>query len=416
MKKKLLVVSMLVTGGLLAACGTPGEGGAQGGDDQDSAATNGGGGEAGTITVALIPPSSGALAEFGSDAARAWEYAVEQANAAGGVAGYTIELKRYDTDATAAATLRTAREAVTQDGASFIGAVMTSTEHGALNAQLESLGVISFNGLGKDDALTGADCNPNHFRVVQSTSMDINALAASIEEFPVDSWAIQAVDYSTGHTSAEVFSAAAEEAGKEVVLEQFAPLNTTEFGTYISTLESSDADGLFAVEYGADGVAFVNQMDQFGLADNFDVVLGFNMVSEPLFDALGDKIVGFYNNLGYDVDNTTEMNQEFVAGWEAEHGEKPYYVVADNYIAAQTLFAGIEAAGSGDPMDVREALKDLTFETIEGTVTMRGADNQMIRPTYLGQVVEEDGELAFKAISKAEGADIMPEPDPDCQL
>ena len=63
------------------------------------------------------------------------------------------------------------------------------------------------------------------------------------------------------------------------MLEQFAPLNTTEFGCYITKLKASDADALFAVEYGADGVAFVNQAAQFKLTDKFKTALGFNMVS-----------------------------------------------------------------------------------------------------------------------------------------
>lgn len=402
-RKMLSALSALMIGGMVVACGTPGSAG----DDSSEA-----------IKVAIIPPSSGALAEFGSDAADAWQFAVDEVNENGGVAGRQIELVRSDTDATAATTLRAAREAVTQQGAQFIGAVMTSTEHGALNAQLEGLGALSFNGLGKDNALTGKDCNPNAFRAVQSTAMDMNAIAESLATLPGDRWAIQAVDYSTGHSSVEVFKEAAAKAGKTVVLEQYAPLNTTEFGSYISQIVASDADALFAVEYGADGVAFVNQAAQFNLSERFQTVLGFNMVSEPLFPAIGDKVVGFYNSLGYDVDADNTLNTEFVEAWADKHdGEKPYYVVADNYLAAQVLFEGIEAADSADPEDVKAALADLTFDSIAGEVTMRGGDHQLVRPSYLGQVVRDDsGALKFDAITESAGADITPPVDSQCSL
>lgn len=402
-RKILSALSALMIGGMVVACGTPGSAG----DDSSEA-----------IKVAIIPPSSGALAEFGSDAADAWQFAVDEVNENGGVAGRQIELVRSDTDATAATTLRAAREAVTQQGAQFIGAVMTSTEHGALNAQLEGLGALSFNGLGKDNALTGKDCNPNAFRAVQSTAMDMNAIAESLATLPGDRWAIQAVDYSTGHSSVEVFKEAAAKAGKTVVLEQYAPLNTTEFGSYISQIVASDADALFAVEYGADGVAFVNQAAQFNLSERFQTVLGFNMVSEPLFPAIGDKVVGFYNSLGYDVDADNTLNTEFVEAWADKHdGEKPYYVVADNYLAAQVLFEGIEAADSADPEDVKAALADLTFDSIAGEVTMRGGDHQLVRPSYLGQVVRDDsGALKFDAITESAGADITPPVDSQCSL
>lgn len=403
MKKKLVpALAALFLGVSATACGTPGGSDAGGSD---------------TIKVAVIPPSSGALAQFGSDAAEAWKFAVDEVNAAGGINGRQVEMIRADTDATAATTLRAARAAVTQDGAAFIGGVMTSTEHGALNAQLEGLNALSFNSLGKDDGLTGKDCNANAFRAVQSTTMDMNALAATLAQLPGDRWAIQAVDYSTGHTSANIFRDAARKAGKQVVLEQFAPLNTTEFGTYISKLVASDADALFAVEYGADGIAFVNQATQFNLTERFRTVLGFNMVSEPLFDALGDKVNGFYNNLGYDVNSTEPLNVEFVRKWAEQHGgAKPYYVEADSYLAAQMLFEGIEEAGSADPAAVREALQDLTFDSIVGQVTVRGGDHQLIRPSYLGRIVDNGGGLAFEKVAEAAGDTITPPVSAECAL
>ena len=65
MTKKLFpALSALVLGGLVAACGTPGGAGASSGAGGTDAA-------GGAIKVALIPPSSGALAQFGSDAADA---------------------------------------------------------------------------------------------------------------------------------------------------------------------------------------------------------------------------------------------------------------------------------------------------------------------------------------------------------
>lgn len=373
-------------------------------------------GDGGPIRVAIVPPASGALAEFGTGTKDGWRYAVEEVNAKGGIDGRQVELVIKDTDGTAATTLQSVREAVTQDGINFIGGIMTSTEHGAVNQQLEGLNALSFNSNGKDDALTAADCKPNAFRTLASNAMDIRALGDALKDLPGEKWAIQAVDYSTGHDAAKIFREAAKEAGKEVVLEQFAPLNTTEFGTYITKLKDSGADALFSVEYGADGVAFINQADQFKLMDQFKTVLGFNMVSEPLFETLGDRVLGFYNNVGYDVNGETKLNQEFVKGFEEFLGSKPYYVQADAYISAQTLFAGIDAANSTETDAVRDALNDLSFETIVGDVTMRGADHQILRPSYLGKVVEGTDGLEFEIVRSADGSVTSPAPSDSCKM
>ncbi|MCW2816114.1 MAG: hypothetical protein JWN84_3569 [Nocardioides sp.] len=390
----------------LAACGSA-----------SSSSNEGDGAEGeGPIKVALIPPTSGALAQFGTDSAAGWETAVRLINEKGGIDGREVELVVKGTDADPATTLRVAREVVTQEGAQFIGSVMTSPEHAALNAQLEGLGALSFNSLGKDDALIGEQCSPNAFHIVQTTGMDITALAASLAELPGDKWAIQAVDYATGQSAAEEFTAAVEAAGKEVVITQFAPLNTTDFGSYITKIKDSGADAVFAVEFGADGVAFVQQAEQFNLEAQLDTVLGLNMVSEPLFEVLGEGIMGYYNNVGYDRAVDNELNQEFIDAYTEDTGTAPYYVPADAYIAAQTLFAGIDKADSTDPSAVAEALGDLTYETIAGEVTMRGADNQLLRDSYLGEVVEGEGGMAFEVLTNTTPDVTSPEPDPACSF
>jgi len=393
----------------LAACGSASSSDGGGSGDSDS-------GEAGPIKVVLIPPTSGALAQFGTDAVKGWQAAADLANADGGIDGRKVELIVEGTDADPATTIRVAKEAVTQDGAQFIGAVMTSPEHAALNAQLAGMDALDFNALGKDDALVGEQCAKNGFHIVQTSSMDINALAASIDEMEGDKWAIQAVDYATGYSAAEEFQAAAEAAGKEVVLTQFAPLNTTDFGSYITKIKESGADALFAVEYGADGVAFVKQATQFNLPAQLKTVLGFNMVSEPLFPTLGDSIVGYYNNVGYDASEDNELNQRFIDQYTETNGSAPYYVPADNFLAAETLFAGIEEAGSTDPSEVADALSDLTFDSIVGEVTLRGADNQLLRPSYLGQVEGSGADLAFEVIASADASDTTPEASADCSM
>lgn len=368
------------------------------------------------VKIALIPPTSGALAQFGTDAVKGWKVAVDEANAAGGVDGHKVELVIKSTDAKPDTTIRVAKEAVTQDGARFIGSVMTSPENAALNAQLAGMGALSFNSLGKDDALVGKQCVANAFHVVQTSGMDINALASSIGKMPGNKWAVLAVDYATGHGAADLFTAAAKAAGKEIVSTQFAPLNTTDFGSYITKIKSSGADAVFAVEYGADGIAFVKQATQFNLAAQVKTVLGFNMVSEPLFPTLGASIVGYYNNVGYDASATNAMNQQFIADYKKANGVAPYYVPADNYLAAQTLFAGIKKAGSTDPAKVAAALNDLKFDSIVGTVTMRAADHQLLRPSYLGQVQGSGTDLSFKILSAADPATTTPQPSADCKL
>jgi len=409
MNKKVPAVAVVAVASCLAlaACGAASKTGAT---DNSSSNANA------PLKIVLIPPSTGALAQYGTDEVKGWQIAADEANAAGGVDGHQVVLDIKSTDGQTSTTLQAARQAVTKDGDQYIGAVMTSTEAAALNPQLRALGALAFNATAKDDALIGNECADNSFHVVQTDTMDINGLASSLTKMPGTKWAIQAEDYATGHTAADVFAKAARAAGKQIVLQQFAPLNTTDFGSYITKIKQSGADAVFAVEYGADGVAFVKQAEQFNLSKLLKTVLGFNMVSEPLFPVLGSGIVGYYNNVGYDVKATNAENKKFVADYTKKYGSAPYYVPADNYLAAEGLFAAVEKAHSVDPAAVKTALNDLTFPSIDGSVTVRGADHQFLRPSYLGQVVKSGSDMAFKILASAPASTTAPSPDPACKL
>lgn len=407
--KFLAALMALLMLGALAACGSDDDDSAGGGDGSSASANKD------PLKVVLIPPASGNLAVFSKDATEAWELAAEQANANGGVAGHKVEIIKSETDGQPQSTIRAARRAAEQDDAHFIGAVISSPEHIALAQQLQAMGSLDINTFGKDDTLVGENCSDNHFMMLQTAGMDITALADSIKKMEGDKWAIQAVDYATGHTAAKEFKAAVEAAGKKVVLEQFAPQNTSEWGSYITKLKRSGADALFAVEYGADGQSFVTQGKQFDLFKQFKTTLGFNMVSEVNWDSLKPTVVGFLNNIGYVPELDNPGNADFVKAFEEKTGKKPYYVEADNYIGAQVLFAAVEKADSVDPEKVKEALQDIEVETIAGKVRMRPEDNQLLRPSYLGKIVEKDGELGWELVAEVSADKTSPQPSPDCK-
>ena len=360
-----------------------------------------------------------ALAVFGKNEVQAWQYAADQANAQGGVDGHKVVLKVGSTDTTPAATLRAARKLTLQEGVHYIGGIISSPEIAALNPQLAGMNAISFNSTAKDNFLTGAQCSANEYNVVQSAQMDVTQIGASLSKLPAKKWAIIAEDYSTGHDSAAGFTAAAQKIGDTVVKTVYAPLGTTDFGSYISQLSSSGAQGVFAVEFGSDGVAFVNQAAQFGLLKRVKTIVGFNTVSEPLFPVLGKKILGFYNNIGYVHQQTDPLNKAFAAGWKKKFGSYPYYVEADEYLAAEALFAAVKKAGSIALPNVQKALSGLSFDSIDGQVMMRAADHQLLRPSNLGQVVTQaggSGGLGWKVISSEPASKTTPTANPACHI
>jgi branched-chain amino acid transport system substrate-binding protein len=368
------------------------------------------------LTVALIPPSAGPLAQFGVDATNAWKLAADQVNAKGGVDGHQVKIVTLQTDGTPAATVRAARKAVTQDGAKFLSGIVTSGENAALAPQLAGMGAVDIVSMSKDDSLTGSDCSPNLYRTTISSGMDVTATAKVLSQVPAKKWALLMSDILTGHTAAQQFAAEAKKNGDQVVSTQYDPLGTTDYGSYITKIKSSGANGLYVFASGADGVAFVKQADQFKLFDSVKTRVGFSTVSEPTFSAMGNGIVGFYNNLNYSWNFKNPLNTSFAAAYEKKYGSKPYFIPAENYIAAQFLFNAVRKAKSVDVNQVKTAMNGLSFDTISGPFTMRAADHQAERNTFVGQVVDQSGGLGWKVVKTVAPTETTPTASAACKM
>jgi branched-chain amino acid transport system substrate-binding protein len=248
--------------------------------------------------------------------------------------------------------------------------------------------------------------------------MDVVALGKAFDKYAAKKWAIIATDYSSGHDAAEAWTKVLEEHGQQPAETLFAPLGTTDFGSQISKLESSGADGVFMFVVGSDAVAFIKQADQFGLFKKIKTRVGQNTVSEPLFKPLGDSALGVYNNVEYVHQQETGDNEEYAAAYKEKFGENPYYIGAENYIAAQTLFAGVEKAKSVDPEKVKAALKGLKFSSLWGDLEIRPEDNQLMAPSNVAQVVKEQGGisgLGWKVVSTTPASETSTGPSPDCK-
>ncbi|MGX6446543.1 ABC transporter substrate-binding protein [Patulibacter sp. S7RM1-6] len=397
-----LVAAAAMTAALGGCGGGTTTGGGAGGDDE--------------LVVALVPPSRGPLAVFGSSAVKGWKLAAEEANAKGGVDGHRVRIVTLDTDGTPAATVRAARKAVTQEGARFISGIVTSGENAALAGQLAGMGAVNIISMSKDDALTGEQCSANAYRTTVSSAMDVHATAKALGDVKSERWGLVMSDIAAGHSAAKTFAAEARSQGKRIVSTQFPPLGTTDFGTYISKLKSSGADALYIFASGADGVSFIKQARQYRLFDQIKTVVGFSTVDDTGFDAVGKTVVGWYNNLPYAWNLDTPENQRFVAAYERSYDDKPFFIPAENYTAAQFLFRAVEQAGSTDVKRVKAAMDGLRFDGLTGPIEMRAADHQAVRNTFVGQIVEQGDGLGWKITRKAPPSQTTPEPDPSCRL
>lgn len=362
---------------VLAACGST-----TGSGSGSAAASNA------PLRIAAIPVQTGPLAVYGKSALQADQFAANQVNASGGVDGHKVVLVSEQTTGTPASTLSAARRAVEQSNAHFITSIMTDPEQLALYPQLSALNALDINTLSTADQDNGSSCTSRAFRVVPGNSMVMDSVAQVLKTLPAKTWDILAENYDVGHNNAQVFTAAAQKVGDTVAQQLFSPLGTSDFGSYISQLKGSNADGLLLVEYGTDASSFITQATQFGLLGKYKSILGIDTLNDPLLPAVGSAALGIYETVDWAASLNNPLNNAFVNGWKKQYGSVPYYVNADNYLGMQAIFHAVEKAKSINPVAVQKALRNLSFNSIVGQVTFNPQDNQLERPQYIVQVVK----------------------------
>lgn len=343
------------------------------------------------VKVGLVSSKSGVFAQQGEEVMRGVRFAIDEANAKGGVDGRKVEVSEADDEGTPDTGRRVA-EKLARDGYNLITGVILSSVSLAIVPNLDRWDAAFFASVSKSDRLTGDSCKPRAFRTVQSDAMDIamiNDVAKGLKE---QTFGVLAADFVWGRESGESFKKAAEASGKKVPVALYVPLGTKDFSPYISQLKAANVEAVWVAEVGRDAIAFVKQAEEFGLIPKAKLV-GHALALNFMVDATGKALEGTRGNSTYTPDIDTPRNKDFVAGFKAKFNRLPTDNEGQAYNGAQVLFEGVRLAKSVKPEAVSKALNNAQINSVYGPVTMRGADHQLLIPNYMVIVKMSDGKL-----------------------
>lgn len=365
------------------------------------------------VRIGLVSSQSGVFSQQGAEVIRGVQFAVEQANAHGGVDGRQVEVQQADDEGTPDAGRRVAEKLAREGYKLLIGAIPSSISL-AISQNLQRWDAAYFIVASKSDRLTGDGCKARSFRTSHSDGMDIAMIQRWAGSFPEKNFAVLAADYIWGRDSGEAFAKAVQAQGKNVVLELYPPMGTKDFSPYIAQLKASGAQAIWVAEVGRDAIAFVKQAQEFGLTPDKRLI-GHALIMNFMIDASATALDGVQGNTTYSADIDTPRNKEFVAAWQARYKRLPTDNEAQAYNGAQVIFAGVAKAGSVKPAEVSQALRGATIDSIYGRVTMRAEDNQLLLPNYVARVKRVDGSLR-PVVEQRYGPEIVPPASPDCKM
>lgn len=364
------------------------------------------------VKIALVTSKSGAFATMGADVANGIKFAVDEANAKGGVDGRKIVLAEGDDESTPDAGRRVA-EKLSREGHNLIIGPITSSISLTISQNLARWDAAFIGTMSKADKLTQDACNPRFVRTNHSDAMDLAMINEWAKTLPGSNFAVLAADYVWGRDSAKSFETAVAAQGKKVGTKLFVPLGTKDYAPYIQQLKNANADAVWVADVSG-AIAFTKQAADFGLIPQTPLI-GHALLSNFIVNATGNALNNVPGNVGYTPDIDTPQSKAFAAAFKAKHNRLPSDTEGQAYNGAMVLLQGVKLAGSTKPLDVTKALRGAEVETLYGKATVRAADNQLLIPNYIARVKTADGVLR-PVIEQNYPASLVPPASPLCKM
>jgi len=140
-----------------------------------------------------------------------------------------------------------------------------------------------------------------------------------------------AVDNAFGYETVGGFQKVFEDCGGKIIQKLWPPLNTKDFGPYISSIRAN-ADTLFSVMVGPMVLQFPKQLRQVGY---MKPLLGpGTSYDESALPFMDDGVIGHVSALQYSAALEAPDNEKFVKKYRTKFGKVPSYFSESNYTTA----------------------------------------------------------------------------------
>lgn len=234
-------------------------------------------------------------------------------------------------------------------------------------------------------ALTGKNCSPNGIHWTYDNYAIPRATALATLKDGGNTWFFITADYAFGQSLEESTRRVVEGSGGKVVGGVRAPINTTDFSSFILQAQASGAKVIGLANAGADMTNTMKQLVEFGVAGNRQRPVGL-LVTLTDVHSLGLKAAqGLTFTEAFYWDQTPET-RAFSKRFQAIHGKPPTMMQASMYGAVMHYLKAVQAAGTDSTKPVLAKMKATPindFMTKNGEVR---ADGRVIRDLYLFRV------------------------------
>jgi len=346
------------------------------------------------VKIGMVDPFTGVYAAIAQGEAEGAKLAIEHINKKGGILGREAQLLLEDSANDVGTGVQKTRKLIERDQVSFIIGDVNSGIAAAMSQVTSEKKVLHIVSGGHTDTITGKDCHWNVFRVCNTTTMDVNAIADTLVSKLGKKWYFLTPDYAYGHSVQAAFVKKLKAAGGEFAGDLI-PLGTADYSAYLIKAKAYGPKVLVNVMGGGDQVNSLKQFVQFGLHRQM-AVGGALFELESMRAVPQDALVGWWTmEWWWDQPNNPHV-KPFVADIKKATGKTPTARHWFGYVSVQTLGLVANEAKTLDGLKLAHALDgfklppEVALQPNE--VSYRAGDHQLMSSVFAGQAHPPKGD------------------------
>ena len=214
-----------------------------------------------TIKLGILEDETGNFAIAVVPKIHAYELAVKEINANGGVLGKQLEIVRYDTQSDNRRFQEFARRLIKKDKVDVVFGAFSSASRESIRGIMEKNKMLYFY----NNQYEGGVCSKTTFMTGAVPEQQFSTLVPwMMEKYGKNVYTI-AADYNFGQISAEWVRQIVKEAGGTMVGEEFIPLDVSQYSQTIQKIQKAKPDVLMTLLVGAKQASFYEQQASAGL-------------------------------------------------------------------------------------------------------------------------------------------------------
>jgi urea transport system substrate-binding protein len=336
------------------------------------------------IKVGIIHSLSGTMSISEVAVRDAELLAIKEINAAGGVLGQQVEAVVEDGASDWPTFAEKAEKLLTVDKVAAVFGGWTSASRKAMLPVFEGLDGLLYYPVQYE----GLEASPNIFYTGATTNQQIIPALDYIKQEGMTKVYLVGSDYVFPRTANKIINAYAKANGLEIVGEDYLPLGDTNVATIVSKVLDAKPDIVFNTLNGDSNVAFFKELKAKGNTPDQIQTVSVSVAEEEIGGIGVENIEGQLTAWNYYQTTDEPKNPDFVEAFKAEYGadRKTDDPIEAGYNAVYLWAASAEKGCSIAVADIKEAAKDLSLETPEGTITVSDWNQHIAKTARIGKV------------------------------